>query len=172
MRRRTPTSPTGRPRISASPLVGNTSCISSFSVVVFPAPLGPRKPKTSPGATSRLRSSSARYGFGRQKPTRKSLLSARVRTAASAKSVGGLLAGLLQFELDHALEVLGRHAAAGNAAAVDEERRRRIHPERCPERNIRLHVAHRLLVLRVEVADLGGLGGDTAHRRRTQFFLV
>ena len=52
MRRRTATSPTGRPRISASPLVGNTSCISSFSVVVLPAPLGPRKPKTSPGATS------------------------------------------------------------------------------------------------------------------------
>ena len=31
------------------PEVGNTSCISSFSVVVLPAPLGPRKPKTSPG---------------------------------------------------------------------------------------------------------------------------
>ena len=60
VRRRTPTSPAGRPRISASPLVGNTSCISSFSVVVFPAPLGPRKPKTSPAATSIDRRSSAR----------------------------------------------------------------------------------------------------------------
>ena len=29
--------------------VGNTSCISSFSVVVLPAPLGPRNPNTSPG---------------------------------------------------------------------------------------------------------------------------
>ena len=41
-------SPTGRPRISARPAVGKISCISSFSVVVLPAPLGPRKPKTSP----------------------------------------------------------------------------------------------------------------------------
>ena len=35
----------------ASPEVGNTSCSSSFSVVVFPAPFGPRKPNTSPGST-------------------------------------------------------------------------------------------------------------------------
>jgi hypothetical protein len=69
MRRRTATSPSGRPRISASPLVGKTSCISSFSVVVLPAPLGPRKPKTSPGATSIDNRSSARYGRGRQNPT-------------------------------------------------------------------------------------------------------
>ena len=43
-RRRRPAGRESRP----SPLVGNTSCISSFSVVVLPAPLGPRKPKTSP----------------------------------------------------------------------------------------------------------------------------
>ena len=49
MRRLTARSPSGRPRISARPEVGKTSCISSFSVVVLPAPFGPRKPKTSPG---------------------------------------------------------------------------------------------------------------------------
>ena len=48
MRRLTSTSPTGRPRISARPDVGKISCISSFSVVVLPAPFGPRKPNTSP----------------------------------------------------------------------------------------------------------------------------
>ena len=48
MRRLTSRSPSGRPSISARPEVGNTSCISSFSVVVLPAPFGPRKPKTSP----------------------------------------------------------------------------------------------------------------------------
>ena len=49
MRRCAATSPTGRPRISARPEVGKISCISSFRVVVLPAPFGPRKPKTSPG---------------------------------------------------------------------------------------------------------------------------
>src|ERR1700730_7778711 len=55
MRRFTARSPSGRPRISACPEVGNTSCMSSFSVVVLPAPLGPRKPKTSPASTSRVK---------------------------------------------------------------------------------------------------------------------
>ena len=44
------------------------SCISSFSVVVFPAPFGPRKPKISPGSIESVRRSSARYGRLRQKP--------------------------------------------------------------------------------------------------------
>jgi hypothetical protein len=45
------------------------SCISSFSVVVLPAPFGPRKPNTSPVAISSDSASSARYGRLRQKPT-------------------------------------------------------------------------------------------------------
>ena len=53
------TSPAGRSRIHARPDVGKISCISSLSVVVLPAPFGPRKPKTSPRATSRVRLSSA-----------------------------------------------------------------------------------------------------------------
>ena len=43
MRRRMARSPTGRPRISARPDVGKISCISSFSVVVLPAPFGPEE---------------------------------------------------------------------------------------------------------------------------------
>ena len=40
-----------RPRV-AVPSVGSTSVQSILMVVDFPAPLGPRKPKISPGATS------------------------------------------------------------------------------------------------------------------------
>src|SRR5437762_3311105 len=60
MRRLIPMSPTGRPRISARPEVGNSSCINSLRVVVFPEPLGPRKPQTSPATTWIVRSEEAR----------------------------------------------------------------------------------------------------------------
>ena len=39
--------------------MGRTSPISILTAVVFPAPLGPRKPKTSPRGTARVRSSTA-----------------------------------------------------------------------------------------------------------------
>ena len=45
--------------ISARPDVEEIGCISSLSVVVFPAPFGPRKPKISPLCTSSDRRSSA-----------------------------------------------------------------------------------------------------------------
>src|SRR4051812_39166861 len=45
---------TSCPATSARPLVGLASVHSMLIVVVLPAPLGPRKPKTSPGATSKL----------------------------------------------------------------------------------------------------------------------
>ena len=57
------------PQMRALPAVGNTSPISIFSVVVFPAPLGPRKPKISPSSTVRCRGCNARLGRLRQKPT-------------------------------------------------------------------------------------------------------
>src|SRR5262245_6504075 len=41
------------PAIVASPRSGRISVASIRSVVVFPAPLGPRKPKISPGSTAR-----------------------------------------------------------------------------------------------------------------------
>src|SRR6266540_3943877 len=44
----------------AIPLVGVTRASRQRRVVVLPAPLGPRKPVTVPGSTSKLRSSTAR----------------------------------------------------------------------------------------------------------------
>src|SRR6266487_847642 len=44
----------------AVPLVGVTRASRQRRVVVLPAPLGPRKPVTVPGSTSKLRSSTAR----------------------------------------------------------------------------------------------------------------
>src|SRR5205085_12007676 len=43
----------------ASPAVAFTNPSKTFIVVVLPAPLGPRKPKTSPAPTRRLRSFTA-----------------------------------------------------------------------------------------------------------------
>src|SRR3954464_572755 len=114
MRRLTERSPSGRPRISASPEVGNTSCISSFSVVVLPAPLGPRNPNTSPAPTSSVSRSSARYGRLRQKPIAKSFVSSRVaRALTSFRSVCELVG-------DGLIEELRRHHAF-QLDAVDEE---------------------------------------------------
>src|SRR5512141_2144504 len=48
------------PSTLALPSLARSRPSSSRIVVVFPAPLGPRKPKTSPSATSSERSSSAR----------------------------------------------------------------------------------------------------------------
>src|SRR5919197_3642933 len=49
-----------KPRTRASPLVGWSSPESIFSVVVLPAPFGPRKPTTSPGSISNAIPSTAR----------------------------------------------------------------------------------------------------------------
>ena len=47
------------PATSADPAVGAASVHSILIVVVLPAPLGPRKPKISPGSTSNEISSTA-----------------------------------------------------------------------------------------------------------------
>ncbi|RDL09347.1 hypothetical protein DER30_2756 [Streptomyces sp. HB202] len=49
----------GRPSTSAVPDVGSMRPISIRIVVVFPEPLGPRKPKTLPAGTVRSRPSTA-----------------------------------------------------------------------------------------------------------------
>ncbi len=49
------------PKVAVPPEI-DTSPSSMRSVVVLPEPLGPRKPVTLPGATSNLRSSTARTG--------------------------------------------------------------------------------------------------------------
>lgn len=51
--------PISYPPIFALPLVFDIRQQSIRMVVVFPAPFGPRKPKTSPSSTCRLRSSTA-----------------------------------------------------------------------------------------------------------------
>src|SRR6476620_2485857 len=51
---------TSYPATVAVPAVGRSSVVSIRSVVVLPAPLGPRKPTTSPSATSRSTPSTAR----------------------------------------------------------------------------------------------------------------
>ena len=50
---------TSWPQMLAVPAVGVMNPASMRMVVVLPAPLGPRKPSTSPGLTSKLTSSTA-----------------------------------------------------------------------------------------------------------------
>src|SRR5690606_14002290 len=50
---------TSWPQMNAWPLLGSSSVASMRMVVVLPAPLGPRKPNTSPGLTSKLTPSTA-----------------------------------------------------------------------------------------------------------------
>src|SRR5580765_3856191 len=63
-----------RPRIVADPEVGKMIPISSLSVVVLPAPLGPRKPNVSPVSTVRFSDFNAGRRFFFQKPTAYSLV--------------------------------------------------------------------------------------------------
>src|SRR5256885_8646904 len=72
----------------AVPAVGNTKPISSLSVVVFPAPLGPRKPKISPSSTVRCNGFKACFGFLRQKPTVYVFSNPRISIAAMRDSDG------------------------------------------------------------------------------------
>src|SRR2546425_1278317 len=76
MRARAAPSPSGRPSTRPPPAVGCTSPSSIFIEVVFPAPFGPRNPKTVPGGTLRVRSRTAALAP-------KSFLSARVSSAGS-----------------------------------------------------------------------------------------
>src|SRR5262245_21137278 len=68
--------PNGRPNIHTSPALGTANPVSMRIVVVFPAPLGPRRPTHSAASTRKLRSATAW-----RRPKR--LVSARVSTTAS-----------------------------------------------------------------------------------------
>ena len=59
MRRRVDVFPAGAPRTQALPEVGRARPRSSLIAVVFPAPFGPRNPKTSPRGTDIERPASA-----------------------------------------------------------------------------------------------------------------
>ena len=50
------------PPTVAAPAVGRTRVVSIATVVVFPAPFGPSRPKTSAGATSKETPSTAFTG--------------------------------------------------------------------------------------------------------------
>src|SRR6185437_7289086 len=71
-----------RPRMRAAPAVGKVNPIRSLRVVVFPAPFGPRKPKTSPAGTSKWNGLSPTFLVFRQKPTVYVFSSPRISTAA------------------------------------------------------------------------------------------
>ena len=167
----------------AWPDVGKTSCISSLSVVVLPAPFGPRKPNTSPGSTARDRQSSARYGRGRQKPTcspwtaRGSRLHAwserrtdlRRVPSAYRRQLDGLehrraptfgCAAVACFSSCAMATSMIPAAAPRHLDAVDEEGRRRVHAEEAAERGVDLHVGQHPRILRVEVGD----AADVPHR--------
>src|SRR4051812_19114094 len=159
-------SPSGRPKISAPPDVGKTSCISSFSVVVLPAPFGPRKPKTSPASTSSVRRSSARYGRLRQNPIAKSLVSSWVARARTS-----FRCGALQLDRDRLIEILRRQAAF-DLDAVDEEGRRRLDAQLTAERDVALDLAERRLILGVEIVDLRDVARSLADRGRRHRRLV
>jgi hypothetical protein len=55
---------TSTPETQARPPVGITRVVSMPTVVVFPAPFGPRRPKISPLRTSMSRSSTATTPVG------------------------------------------------------------------------------------------------------------
>src|SRR4051794_34386049 len=75
---------TSRPATRALPASGSSSVARMRTVVVLPAPLGPRTPRTVPGATARSTPSSARVGPN-------DLTSPRTRMAgASPASVNGM----------------------------------------------------------------------------------
>src|SRR3990172_6112255 len=54
--------PTSQRPMKARPAVGPIRLVSMRTVVVLPAPFGPRKPNTSPSRTSRVKSCTARIG--------------------------------------------------------------------------------------------------------------
>jgi hypothetical protein len=57
---KTSTAPMTSPRIPTNPVVGCMRAEASCSIVVLPAPLGPRTTQRSPSATSQVTSSSSR----------------------------------------------------------------------------------------------------------------
>src|SRR5215471_12826634 len=135
------------------------SPMSSLSVVLLPAPLGPSSPKTSPAGTSRDRASNARYGRPRQNPTEKSLVSPSVRTTLGIDSAGSLRnarARLPQFKLDRVVEVLCREPGAFvclGLHAVDEVGRRVLDIERRAVRRVTLDVRQQPVIFAAEVRD-------------------
>src|SRR3954454_4596212 len=75
------------PATYAAPEVGRASVQSMLMVVVLPAPLGPRKPKTSPAATSKLTPRTASRSPKALRSSRTS--TAFIRSLYGERGVGG-----------------------------------------------------------------------------------
>src|SRR4051794_36499434 len=78
---------TSWPATRALPPVGRASVQSMLMVVVLPAPLGPRKPKTSPAATSKLTPRTASRSPNALRSSRTS--TAFIRSLYGERGVGG-----------------------------------------------------------------------------------
>src|SRR5215208_1315481 len=86
-----PSVTTSRPATVPRPALGRTRPVSILMVVVFPAPLGPRKPKTSPRRTAKLTASTAvKAPYRRVSPS-----TSTAAAAAEARSVVRLVVGMV-----------------------------------------------------------------------------
>src|ERR1700730_6603002 len=92
MRRRASESPAGWANRRAWPLVGRTRPSRTLTVVVLPAPFGPRKPNTSPGWTVRSSPWSATLRpYSLRRPTVSTAgVSGLPQAVGDALEVGGL----------------------------------------------------------------------------------
>src|SRR5271165_5751130 len=82
-----------RPRTSTSPEVGRMSPSRISTVVVLPAPLGPKRPKHSPTSISRSMPSTARTGPSRPGYCLRNSLTRMARSLMEGVSPGGFFPG-------------------------------------------------------------------------------
>src|ERR1035441_3020133 len=120
MRWRAMGSRTSTPKRKADPLVALTKPSSTFMVVVFPAPLGPRNPKTSPARMLRFRSLTATFfacpEFCARNSTRKFLVST-IRSMALLRAQVG----------DHFPDRNARGGIEAGSRLVEEQDLRIVH---------------------------------------------
>src|SRR5215472_6593077 len=88
----------------AVPEVGNTRPISILSVVVFPAPLGPRKPKICPSSIVRYNGRKARLDRLRQKPMWYVFSKPRISIADITKIISSWGGSRAPAEVTHVIE--------------------------------------------------------------------
>src|SRR5215472_715709 len=96
-----------RPRYRTSPAVGSSNPVSMRTVVLFPDPLGPRYPSTSPGATVKLTWSTT----GRRLY---SLVMPRTSSMGASTTGRGSGLGFVQLPCAFEVEVLGSKRCLGD----------------------------------------------------------
>src|ERR687886_1517175 len=135
MHRRTSrgSSTTSWPRTRAEPEVGIRSVISILIVVVFPAPFGPSKPKSSPSPTSKLTPRTASTSFERRRSTPVVVRYVRCRPSASITATHETLVPLTAgpFSLENGCDERLRRLRGGRRRAARQRRHRaRAHDDR------------------------------------------